>query len=190
MLFRSGEFIAKDAVIDGRISSEEGFIGGFEINKLSISSNDQGRSLELFSNGRIVAKNAEIKGHIEATSGSFKGKLATPFSFIPKYTTTGQILDIEKSFNLSVSSEGLKTVFLPTDTKYNGVMCNIYNRGMTTNEGAISIKIQGNLNFTGRKTTETVNTITIQKGQIATFIGILAEEEELRWACINYSDLQ
>ena len=137
--------------------------------------------------GSVKFTEAEIEGKVTATEGSFSGRVSVPFKSIQD-VPDNQVLNLSDNFNLALSSQSVRTAYLPVDAKYNGVTCHIYNAGLTTNQGSIRIKIQGNKLFKGRKITSQLSEIEIQKGQVGVFICI-EWFGVVEWACTNYSDL-
>ena len=128
------------------------------------------------------------QGESKLINAEISGKLTIPF--VIKDGIGNTVLNLEDSFNITTHSyTGNTTIYLPTDKKYNGVTCNIYNGGLTTNEGSIQVKVEGDIDFLGFKPGSTNLSIDIDKKMVGTFICIETLEGNISWACLNYSDL-
>ena len=147
--------------------------------------------LKIYADGSIEGVNFQMNanGFIKFIDAEVTGKISVPFIYKEGFGN-GTILNLEESFNISTHAYlGDTTLYLPLNDKYNGVTCHIYNMGLTQNEGAISVKVQGSEYFAGFTTSNLKNEIAIRMGQIGVFICVKTAVG-VGWACTNYSDLQ
>lgn len=89
--------------------------------------------------GVAEMKGAIVEGIINAIDGVFKGALSTPFI---EYTyANGDTVDLSKNSNISIESYVTDpiTLRLSTDIKNNGREIAIFNKGITSNNAAITI---------------------------------------------------
>lgn len=89
-----------------------------------------------------------VDGSIEVNKGTFNDVVITgSLAEKPKSLPSGTSLDFSTGFNFAgyASANSSKTLYLPTDTKYNGVRCTITNT--SNNGGYFIIKCSDSANF-------------------------------------------
>jgi hypothetical protein len=138
----------------------------------------------IFRNNRLESADGSfyIDGNnnkIVIGKGVFRGSIATPF--INYVGTSGETLTLTENFNYSMrapTSGGTFTVNLPAGAQYNGVICRIFNAGISQNEGPITVNGSNGI------------LATIPKGKIGIFQCLYFQSlNTYPWGCLNSKEL-
>jgi hypothetical protein len=136
----------------------------------------------IFRNNRLESADGSfyIDGNnnkIVIGKGVFKGSIATPF--VDYAGASGGTLTLTENFNYSMrSTGGTFTVYLPVGTQYNGVICRIYNAGLSQNEGPVQVGGQYGI------------TATVQPGKMGIFQCVYyGALNSVTWICLNLKEL-
>jgi hypothetical protein len=121
--------------------------------------------------------------------GIFNGSVATPF--IEYGGGFGGTLALLENFNYSMNAYlGSQTIYLPSGAQYNGVICRIYNSGMTSNEGDIYVRASSGY-ISQNKYNGFVSQIAVPIGCIGIFQAVYRSGiSRTEWICLNYKEMQ
>lgn len=128
-------------------------------------------------------------GSIEVNKGAFNDVVITgSLAEKPKSLPSGTSLDFSTGFNFAgyASANSSKTLYLPTDTKYNGVRCTITNTN--NNGGYFIIKCSDSANFMYSSYNATMletNTINLYGIGDVRLRAVLNSSGSLRWFIEN-----
>lgn len=128
-------------------------------------------------------------GSIEVNKGTFNDVVITgSLAEKPKSLPSGTSLDFSTGFNFAgyASANSSKTLYLPTDTKYNGVRCTITNTN--NNGGYFIIKCSDSANFMYSSYNATMletNTINLYGIGDVRLRAVLNSSGSLRWFIEN-----
>ena len=127
-------------------------------------------------------------GHITAVDCTLSGRLAIPF-IDSGSLSNNSVINLDNKFNIVGESYLYPnvTIFLPNDVKYNGVVCHVFNKGLTKNHTSIIVKQQNGNGFIGLGTSTYLSSIEITSQRIAVFVAVLVNGR-LVWACTNYKE--
>ncbi|MDR1455505.1 MAG: hypothetical protein LBJ01_07640 [Tannerella sp.] len=147
----------------------------------------------IFRNSRLESADGSfyIDGNnnvIVIGKGVFKGSLATPFT--DYQGGWGGTLTLTDNFNYTMSAYGgTQTIYLPTGQQYDGIICRIYNRGITGNEGAVRVR-SANGRLSQNRINSNVEYIDVPPQVMGIFQYVYFNSTINGWICLNYKEMQ